>query len=227
MHARENVMSNKLLALVSVPYINDGHPSYLAEWLVKEGDATEKEQPLFELEVAKAALECHVPIAGKVHRQLVGHNADVKRGQLIGIVGSSNISETTIDAVIAAENTAVAGRKVTLEDYDRTYKHSIERLICLVCVPDHPRKNGFTRASVDDWQATDGAEVKAGEPLLFITENKSITELESPINGKLRRQVKHDVDVKPGAVLGIVASEDIDESVIDTFLKAELATLDL
>src|SRR3954463_13658515 len=58
----------------------------VAKWLKKEGDAVNVGEPLVELETDKIDLEVAAPQAGVLSRIAHGDGADVKVGEVLGVI---------------------------------------------------------------------------------------------------------------------------------------------
>src|SRR6185436_14548522 len=58
----------------------------VAKWLKKEGDAVSVGEPLVELETDKIDLEVSAPQAGVLSRIAHGDGADVKVGEVLGVI---------------------------------------------------------------------------------------------------------------------------------------------
>ncbi|HVA39005.1 MAG TPA: biotin/lipoyl-containing protein [Candidatus Dormibacteraeota bacterium] len=84
-------------------------------------------------------------------------------------------------------------------------------------------KLGLTmkEGSVAHWYAEPGGQVKAGEPVADIESSKITAAYEAPVSGVLRRQTAAKGTVLPvGALIGVVASEDVADAEIDAFVGA-------
>ena len=67
-------------------------------------------------------------------------------------------------------------------------------------------KFGFsmTSAVFSEWLVADGAEVKEGEPLYAIENEKAIEEVPSPASGVVRQSAEAGEEYDVGAVLGTI-----------------------
>ncbi len=65
-------------------------------------------------------------------------------------------------------------------------------------------KIGFSmnEAQIQEWLVADGGQVEAGQPLLTIESDKSVTEIEAPASGLLRILVQPEVTIEVGTLLG-------------------------
>src|SRR3954449_8508000 len=64
----------------------------VAKWLKKEGDAVNVGEPLVELETDKIDLEVAAPQGGVLRRIAHPDGADVKVGEVLGVIGESGAS---------------------------------------------------------------------------------------------------------------------------------------
>lgn len=62
----------------------------VSEWMVKEGDSVEKDQPLVLVESDKASVEVPAPVSGKILSLLIKAGDKVKNGQDFVIIGGGN-----------------------------------------------------------------------------------------------------------------------------------------
>lgn len=69
----------------------------VAKWLKKEGDVVAAGDPLVELETDKIDLEVAAPQAGVLSRIAHGDGADVKVGDVIGVIDESGAGKTTAE----------------------------------------------------------------------------------------------------------------------------------
>jgi len=67
----------------------------VAKWLKKEGDAVTVGEPLVELETDKIDLEVAAPQAGVLGRIAHGDGADVKVGEVLGVIEDGERSGST------------------------------------------------------------------------------------------------------------------------------------
>ena len=59
----------------------------LSQWLVKEGDKIELEQPLFSMETGKSSFEELAKYAGTVLKIVIPAGEEVKVGEVVAVVG--------------------------------------------------------------------------------------------------------------------------------------------
>lgn len=76
----------------------------VSEWLVKEGDTVEKDQPLVLVESDKASVEVPAPEAGKVVKLLIKAGEKVKNGQDFIVISGGNGGGQAVSAPATASN---------------------------------------------------------------------------------------------------------------------------
>lgn len=73
--------------------------------------------------------------------------------------------------------------------------------------------------TVAGWHVEEGAELTRGDELIDVETDKIVNTMEAPSNGVLRRCLaKKDETLKVGALLGVIAPADLDDSAIDDFI---------
>jgi len=81
----------------------------VAKWLKKEGDAVNVGEPLVELETDKIDLEVAAPQAGVLKSIAHGDGADVKVGEVLGVIEDASSAEAATAKPPAASTSAPAG----------------------------------------------------------------------------------------------------------------------
>jgi pyruvate dehydrogenase E2 component (dihydrolipoamide acetyltransferase) len=73
--------------------------------------------------------------------------------------------------------------------------------------------------TVVDWHAAEGAELAMGDELIDVETDKIVNTMEAPSNGVLRKRIAEKGEtLKVGALLGVIAPSDIEDSTIDAFI---------
>jgi pyruvate dehydrogenase E2 component (dihydrolipoamide acetyltransferase) len=101
---------------VAVPRLDPGMQSgKIVEWLKKEGDHVEKDEPIVRIEGEKTTFEVNSPGPGMIRRLLADPGVDVPVGQTIALVGEQDeplLTETVTQAIaepaVAQEATIAA-----------------------------------------------------------------------------------------------------------------------
>lgn len=74
--------------------------------------------------------------------------------------------------------------------------------------------------TVVDWHIQEGAEVTRGDELIDVETDKIVNTMEAPTSGVLRRCIAEKGEtLKVGALLGVIAPPDLEDSAIDAFIS--------
>src|SRR4051812_3015448 len=87
----------------------------VAKWLKKEGDAVSAGEPLVELETDKIDLEVSAPKAGVLSRIAHGDGADVKVGEVLGVIEEDAASAAAATQPGAGNEPEAASRQPEAE----------------------------------------------------------------------------------------------------------------
>ena len=99
---------------VTLPRLGQGMESgTIVRWLKAEGDAVERDEPLYELDTEKVTQEVESPAAGTLLRILVAEGAEVPVGQPICVIGEPG--EEVPDAPAGSNGKAAATPPVEAE----------------------------------------------------------------------------------------------------------------
>lgn len=82
----------------------------IGQWLVREGDFVERDQPVVELETDKASMELPAPVAGRIEKILHPDGAIVPVGEVIAIVDETATAPARQKPAAAAQAAASAGQ---------------------------------------------------------------------------------------------------------------------
>jgi len=75
--------------------------------------------------------------------------------------------------------------------------------------------------TVVDWHAEEGQELTRGDELIDVETDKIVNTMEAPSSGVLRKCLAQKGEtLKVGALLGVIAPSDLDDSAIDEFIAA-------
>ena len=70
------------------------------------------------------------------------------------------------------------------------------------------------------WHVPEGREIARGDELIDIETDKIVNTMEAPSGGVLRRcLVEEGETLKVGSLLGVIAPTDLDDSVVDQFVR--------
>ncbi|MDA1362089.1 2-oxoglutarate dehydrogenase, E2 component, dihydrolipoamide succinyltransferase [Glycomyces luteolus] len=188
----------------------------VTQWLKKEGDTVEVDEPLLEVSTDKVDTEVPSPVAGVLLKIVVPEDTDVEVGGELAIIGDP--SEATGDAPAApapsqepqpepepeqapaAQETKPAEAPAAAAPASGGAAEGTE-----VLLPE--LGESVTEGTVTSWLKAVGDTVEVDEPLLEISTDKVDTEIPSPAAGTLLEiRVAEDETAEVGSVLAIVGS---------------------
>jgi pyruvate dehydrogenase E2 component (dihydrolipoamide acetyltransferase) len=74
--------------------------------------------------------------------------------------------------------------------------------------------------TIVDWHVDEGSEISAGDELIDVETDKIVNTMEAPISGVLRRRlVEKGETLQVGALLGVIATAEVDDSAIEEFIS--------
>ncbi|MEZ5567218.1 MAG: dihydrolipoamide acetyltransferase family protein [Halioglobus sp.] len=77
----------------------------------------------------------------------------------------------------------------------------------------------MVEGTINTWNKREGDVVEKGDEVFEMESDKIVNVWESPVSGVLRRVLAEEGDARPvGALLGVIASPDVDDAAIDTFV---------
>ena len=84
------------MAQITVPTLGESvSEATVAQWLKKEGDSVNKDEPIVELETDKVTLEVNAPEAGTISSIVVQEGENVEVGALLGEIGEGSAANDT------------------------------------------------------------------------------------------------------------------------------------
>lgn len=84
------------MAEIKVPTLGESvSEATVAQWLKKEGDAVEADEPIVELETDKVTLEVNAPQAGVISKIVAGEGDNVEVGAILGEIGEGSAANDT------------------------------------------------------------------------------------------------------------------------------------
>ncbi|AUD79009.1 dihydrolipoyllysine-residue (2-methylpropanoyl)transferase [Kangiella profundi] len=162
----------------NLPDLGEGLPdAEIVRWLVKEGDEVTVDQPMVEMETAKAVVEVPSPFAGRISK-LHGKEGDViDVGAVLvtfGEVGEvaeeapepAPVTETTNDETPSQASAPAAGSDTFL-------------------LPD--LGEGLPDAEIVRWLVKEGDTVTVDQPMVEMETAKAVVEVPSPFAGKVSK----------------------------------------
>ncbi|THV43291.1 2-oxoglutarate dehydrogenase, E2 component, dihydrolipoamide succinyltransferase [Glycomyces buryatensis] len=186
----------------------------VTQWLKKEGDTVEVDEPLLEVSTDKVDTEVPSPVAGVVLKIVAAEDAEVEIGGVLAIIGDP--SEASGDAPAAAptpEPAAPAQEPLPTPEAAGPAEPEAAKPAASsgpaegteVLLPE--LGESVTDGTVTTWLKAVGDTVEMDEPLLEISTDKVDTEIPSPAAGTLLEiRVAEDETADVGSVLAIIGS---------------------
>ncbi|MDN3238662.1 2-oxoglutarate dehydrogenase, E2 component, dihydrolipoamide succinyltransferase [Glycomyces tritici] len=194
----------------------------VTQWLKKEGDTVEVDEPLLEVSTDKVDTEVPSPVAGVLLKIVVPEDTDVEVGGELAIIGDP--SEATGDAPASP-----APAQEPLPEPEPEAKTEAPAPAAQESEPEAPAAEAapaasggpaegtevllpelgesVTEGTVTSWLKAVGDTVEVDEPLLEISTDKVDTEIPSPAAGTLLEiRVAEDETTEVGSVLAIIGS---------------------
>ncbi|PWK49201.1 2-oxo acid dehydrogenase subunit E2 [Pleionea mediterranea] len=162
--------------IFNLPDLGEGLPdAEVVRWLVKEGDTVSVDQPMVEMETAKAVVEVPSPFDGKVTK-LHGQPGDVIQvgAPLVEFDGdgSSAAAEAPAKQPAAAEEKPADKPAAKQSSNGEVFK-----------LPD--LGEGLPDAEVVRWLVKQGDEVTVDQPMVEMETAKAVVEVPSPVAGTI------------------------------------------
>ncbi|MBO3733611.1 2-oxoglutarate dehydrogenase, E2 component, dihydrolipoamide succinyltransferase [Glycomyces niveus] len=186
----------------------------VTQWLKKEGDTVEVDEPLLEVSTDKVDTEVPSPVAGVLLKIVVPEDTDVEVGGELAIIGDP--SEASGDAPAApapAQEPLPEPEAPKAEAAPAPAAPAAEAPASSggaaegteVLLPE--LGESVTEGTVTSWLKAVGDTVEVDEPLLEISTDKVDTEIPSPAAGTLLEiRVAEDETAEVGSVLAIIGS---------------------
>ncbi len=179
------------MSIFNLPDLGEGLPdAEIVRWLVKEGDTLTIDQPMVEMETAKAVVEVPSPIAGKITKFYGGPGDVIQTGSpLAEFDGAGNSaapqSANQSKAEPTASNAIPAAQTTANEDFK---------------LPD--LGEGLPDAEIVRWLVKEGETVTVDQPMVEMETAKAVVEVPSPLAGTIAKLHGNAGDViAVGAVL--------------------------
>jgi pyruvate dehydrogenase E2 component (dihydrolipoamide acetyltransferase) len=184
----------------------------VTQWLKKEGDTVEVDEPLLEVSTDKVDTEVPSPVAGVLLKIVVPEDTDVEVGGELAIIGDP--SEASGDAPAAP----APAQEPLPEPEAKTEAPAPAPAAEAPAAPASGAAEGtevvlpelgesVTEGTVTSWLKAVGDTVEVDEPLLEISTDKVDTEIPSPAAGTLLEiRVAEDETTEVGSVLAIIGS---------------------
>ncbi|HEY9030049.1 MAG TPA: biotin/lipoyl-containing protein, partial [Kangiella sp.] len=162
----------------NLPDLGEGLPdAEIVRWLVKEGDEVTVDQPMVEMETAKAVVEVPSPFAGRIGK-LHGKEGDViDVGAVLVTFGEvGEVAEEAPEPTPVAEAT-----KEEAQPKASTPATGSDTFL----LPD--LGEGLPDAEIVRWLVKEGDTVTVDQPMVEMETAKAVVEVPSPFAGKVSK----------------------------------------
>ncbi|MEU6249818.1 2-oxoglutarate dehydrogenase, E2 component, dihydrolipoamide succinyltransferase [Glycomyces sp. NPDC047010] len=189
----------------------------VTQWLKKEGDTVEVDEPLLEVSTDKVDTEVPSPVAGVLLKIVVPEDTDVEVGGELAIIGDPSEAG---GAAPAAPAPAPAQEPLPEPEAPKAEAAPAPAAAPAAAPAPAAAASGtevklpelgesVTEGTVTTWLKAVGDTVEVDEPLLEISTDKVDTEIPSPAAGTLLEiRVAEDETTEVGSVLAIIGSGD-------------------
>ncbi len=174
--------------IFELPDLGEGLPdATIVKWLVKEGDTVKVDQPIAEMETAKAVVEVPSPVNGtvlKLHGQagdvIITHKPLVTFGEAGETLSASAGANAPMHAQVGAHVPAAAPAAAPLAAHAQAPGGGEVFLL-----PD--LGEGLPDATIVKWLVKEGDTVKVDQPIAEMETAKAVVEVPSPHNGVIAK----------------------------------------
>lgn len=210
----------------NLPDLGEGLPdAEVVRWLVKEGDEVTVDQPMVEMETAKAVVEVPSPFSGRIAK-LHGQPGDVIDVGAV-LVSFGELGEGSTGEEIFVE--APVGTETPAEVIKEQPAPAVEAVSGdseVFKLPD--LGEGLPDAEVVRWLVSEGDTVAVDQPMVEMETAKAVVEVPSPVAGvvsKLHGQAGDVIEVGAplvefGGTVGATSSAPAQEEKADTHEEA-------
>ena len=175
----------------------------------KNGDKIKKDDPILEIETDKAAMGLPSPVSGVLVKYCVKEGADVKIGDLVAIIETSESSATpTVAKAKAPEPVAPAKTdpeevKVKAEPVIVRASESSAATAKEFRLP--PLGEGIKGGNVLTVYVKPGANIKEGDPVIELETDKAAMSVPSPFSGQIQSiSAKEGKELKIGELVAVI-----------------------
>ncbi|GAA4355484.1 2-oxo acid dehydrogenase subunit E2 [Kangiella marina] len=167
----------------NLPDLGEGLPdAEIVRWLVKEGDTVTVDQPMVEMETAKAVVEVPSPFAGRIAK-LHGQEGDViNTGDLLVSFGDGAVAEDDSSEDSTSEESASAENSESEASAEASSDDVVGDTFML---PD--LGEGLPDAEIVRWLVKEGDTVTVDQPMVEMETAKAVVEVPSPFAAKISK----------------------------------------
>jgi len=183
---------NTAMKIFNLPDLGEGLPdAEIVRWLVAEGDTVALDQPMVEMETAKAVVEVPSPFSGKITK-LCGQAGDVidVGAVLVEFDGDESVSDDN-----SSDEKAPATKALT-EQPSNSNQSLVESVSDVFNLPD--LGEGLPDAEIVRWLVAEGDILSLDQPMVEMETAKAVVEVPSPFAAtvvKLHGQAGDVIDV--------------------------------
>ena len=204
-------MTSNQMRTFNLPDLGEGLPdAEIVRWLVKEGDTVAVDQPMVEMETAKAVVEVPSPYKGVVTR-LGGQAGDVidVGAVLVEYDGDGHVETTDSSEPAVAKLEESDSHAAALINTDHTAPHDVFNL------PD--LGEGLPDAEIVRWLVAEGDILSLDQPMVEMETAKAVVEVPSPFAAKVLKLHGQAGDVvEVGALLVSFGDSNSTSSIVST-----------
>lgn len=150
----------------------------VATWLVKEGDKVNEDDTLVEIQNDKSVSELPSPVSGTIKKIVAQEGATVAIGDTLVEIDDGS-ADTAGEA--PTQPAATSTPAPTADSAQGAYEFKLPEL-----------GEGMAEGDISSWLVKVGDTVKEDDPLVEIQNDKSVSELPSPVAGKIVEIVKQE-----------------------------------
>jgi pyruvate dehydrogenase E2 component (dihydrolipoamide acetyltransferase) len=168
------------MKVFNLPDLGEGLPdAEIVRWLVKEGDSVELDQPMVEMETAKAVVEVPSPFSGKI-TQLCGQPGDVIEVGHVLVEFDGVAREVPVEAPLEmTQEQAQEESNIHAESLQAKGSQEVEQTKDTFNLPD--LGEGLPDAEIVRWLVEEGDSVKLDQPMVEMETAKAVVEVPSPM----------------------------------------------
>ncbi len=161
----------------------------ITKWLKKQGDAVEKDEPLFEISTDKVDAEIPSPVAGVLSEIRFPEGATVEVNTVVAVLdGASSSTSGAGDRASGAEMSSPV--KQAAETKSKAEPTAVAPSAGAVDVVMPQMGESIFEGTIIKWLKKAGDAVKKDEPLFEISTDKVDAEIPSPVDGVLT-EIRH------------------------------------
>ncbi|MGH8876064.1 MAG: 2-oxoglutarate dehydrogenase, E2 component, dihydrolipoamide succinyltransferase [Stackebrandtia sp.] len=188
----------------------------ITQWLKKEGDTVEVDEPLLEVSTDKVDTEIPSPAAGVLTRIVAAEDETVEVGAELAVIGESADSQAAAEKQPEPEPEQESEPEPAATETPQPESEPEPAAAAPAAssgegteVPMPALGESVTEGTITRWLKAVGDSVEVDEPLLEVSTDKVDTEIPSPVAGTLLEiKVAEDETAEVGAALAVVGESN-------------------